>query len=82
MGFILYRTVTVICIFLSARLSLSAALISNQVALAAEFLSVAWWLGVFWGEEKLPEPEAVIAEQVEDVPEQYGKTWEAAARML
>ncbi|HET8889022.1 MAG TPA: hypothetical protein VFQ41_08970 [Candidatus Angelobacter sp.] len=82
MGFILYRTVAVICIFLSARLSLSAALISNQVALAAEFLSVAWWLGVFWGEEKIPEPEAVIAEQVEDVPEQYGKTWEAAARML
>lgn len=82
MGFILYRTVAVICIFLSARLSLSAAVIASQVQMAAEFLSVAWWLGVFWGEEKVAEPEAVIAEHVEEMPEQYGKTWETAARML
>ena len=55
MGFILYLTVSVICIFISARFSLSAALIANQVGMAADFLSLAWWLGVFWGEEKLPE---------------------------
>lgn len=82
MGFLLYRTVAVICIFLSARLSLGTALIANQVNAAAEFLAMAWWLGVFWGEEKLPEPEVIIPEQVEEMPEQYGKTWEAAARML
>ena len=82
MGFLLYRAVAVICIFLAARLPLSAALITNQVAMAAEFLSVAWWLGVFWGEEKLPEPAVVIPEQVEEMPEQYGKTWETATRML
>ena len=85
MGFILYRTVVVVCIFLAARLSLNAAAIANQVQMAAEFLSLAWWLGVFWGEEKLPEPEVVIPEQsaeVEEMAEKYAKSWEAAARML
>lgn len=81
-GFTLYRTVALICLFIAARLSLSAALIANQVNAAAEFLSVAWWLGVFWGEEKLPEPEAVISEQVEEMPAQYGETVEAAAQLL
>ena len=63
MGFILYLTVSVICIFISARFSLSVALIANQVEMAAEFLSMAWWLGVFWGEEKLPEE--ATSEQLE-----------------
>ncbi len=76
-GFILYLTVTVICIFTAARLSLSAALIANQVEAAAEFLAMAWWLGVFWGEERLPEPVVVVPE-AEEVPEQYGKTWESS----
>ena len=83
MGFLLYRTVAVVCIFLSARMSLGTALIANQVDAAAEFLAVAWWLGVFWGPEKLPEPEVIIPEQeVGERPEQYGKNWETAARML
>lgn len=92
-GFILYLTVTVICIFIAARFSLSVALIANQVAASAEFLAMAWWLGVFWGEEKLPQaaisaqvekklPQSVISGQVEEMPSQYGKTVEAVARML
>lgn len=80
-GFSFYLTASVICIFISARFSLSTAMIANQVNMAAEFLTVAWWLGVFWGEEKLPEPAAVILEQVEEMPEQYRDTWETAARM-
>src|SRR5205823_5049433 len=40
MGFILYQTVSVICIFIAARLSLSVALIANQVEMAAEFLAM------------------------------------------
>ena len=82
MGFILYLTVSVICIFISARFSLSAALISNQVVAAAEFLAMAWWLGVFWGEEKLPEPEAFMSEQVEETVARYRKTVEEAAQLL
>jgi hypothetical protein len=80
MGFILYLTVSVICIFISARFSLSVALIANQVEMAAEFLSLAWWLGVFWGEEKLPEE--AISEQVEETVARYRKTVEEAAQML
>jgi hypothetical protein len=80
MGFILYLTVSVICIFVAARFSLSTALIANQVDMAAEFLSVAWWLGVFWGEEKLPQ--AARSAQVVEMPRQYGETVEAVARML
>jgi hypothetical protein len=82
MGFILYLTVAVLCIFIAARFSLSAARTADQVRAAAEFLSLAWWLGVFWGEEKLPESEVAIPEPVEEMPEKYAKTWEAAARML
>ena len=80
MGFILYLTVSVICIFISARFSLSAALIANQVEMAAEFLLMAWWLGVFWGEEKLPEED--ISEQVEEMVARYRKTVEEAAQLL
>jgi len=79
-GFILYLTVSVICIFISARLSLSVALIANQVEMAADFLSLAWWLGVFWGEEKLPEE--AISEQVEETVARYRKTVEEAAQLL
>jgi len=79
-GFILYLTVAVICIFISARLPLSAALIANQVEMAADFLSLAWWLGVFWGEEKLPEE--AISEQVEETVARYSKTVEEAAQLL
>jgi hypothetical protein len=81
MGFILYLTVSDICIFISARSSLSAALIANQVEMAAEFLTVAWWLGVFWGEEKLPE-EAISDQQVEETAARYSKTVEEAAQLL
>jgi len=81
MGFILYLTVSVTCIFISTRSSLSAALIANQVEIAAEFLSMAWWLGVFWGEEKLPE-EAISEEQVEETVARYIKTVEEAAQLL
>lgn len=79
-GFILYLTVSVICIFISARFSFSVALIANQVEMAAEFLSMAWWLGVFWGEEKLPEE--AISEQVEETVARYRKTVEEAAQLL
>jgi len=48
-GFIFYLPASVICLFISMRSSLSVALIANQVDMAAEFLSVAWWLGVFLG---------------------------------
>lgn len=80
MGFILYLTASVICIFISARFSLSAALFAGQVGMAAEFLSLAWWLGVFWGEEKLPEED--ISEQVEETVARYSKTVEEAAQLL
>jgi hypothetical protein len=85
-GFILYLTVSVICVYIRARFSLGAALIAGQVGTAADFLSLAWWLGVFWGEEKLPEearlPEEATPEQVEQLVEKYRKTVEEAARLL
>lgn len=80
MGFILYLTVAVTCIFISARFSLSVALIANQVEMAVEFLAMAWWLGVFWGEEKLPEED--ISEEVEETVARYRRTVEEAAQML
>ena len=79
-GFIFYLTASVICFFISMRFSLSTAMIANQVDMAAEFLTVAWWLGVFWGEEKLPEE--AIPEQVKEMVAKYTKTVEAAAQML
>jgi hypothetical protein len=80
LGFILYLTVSVICVYIRARFSLGAALIAGQVEMAADFLSLAWWLGVFWGEEKLPQ--AAISAQVEEMPAQYEDTAEAVARLL
>ena len=82
MGFILYLTASVICSFISMRFSLSIALIANQVEMAANFLLVAWWLGVFWGMEKLPKPEAATSEQAEEMVTQYTNTVQAAARLL
>jgi hypothetical protein len=80
LGFILYLTASVTCTFISAQLSLSVALIANQVVMAAEFLTMAWWLGVFWGEEKLPEKAKPA--QVAEMPSQYGKNVELIARMM
>jgi len=84
MGFILYLTVTVIRLFVSARFSLSTAMIANQVGMASEFLAMAWWLGVFWGEEKLEEKPAEEAtlRQVDEMVEKYIRTVEEAARLL
>jgi len=96
MGFIVYRTVALICLFIAIRFSLGAALIARQVEMAAEFLLVAWWLGVFWGEEKLPERDwaaqsgshggsGTISAQIAQMPSQssqYGKTLETVARMM
>jgi len=79
-GFILYRTASVICVFISMRFSLSTALIANQVEMAAEFLAMAWWLGVFWGEEKLAEE--ATPEEVDEMVAKYTTTVEAAARLL
>jgi hypothetical protein len=82
-GFIVYRTVALICLFVAVRFSLGAALIANQVEMAANFLLVAWWLGVFWGEEKFPEK--AISAQVAQMPNQssqYGKTLETVARLM
>ena len=79
-GFILYLTVAVACIFVEGRFSLNAAQIAVQVGMAAEFLAMAWWLGVFWGQEKLPE--AAIFERVEERVTKYTDTIEEAARML
>ena len=83
MGFILYLTASVICFFIAMRFSLSTAMIANQVDFAAEFLVMTWWLGVFWGQEKLPK-EASISEQlqVEETLAQYTNTVEETARML
>jgi hypothetical protein len=50
--------------------------------MAADFLALAWWLGVFWGEEKLAEPEAATSEQVEDTVAKYRRSVEEAAQML
>jgi hypothetical protein len=76
----LYLTISVACVFVSARFSLAAAQIAGQVAVAAEFLSLAWWLGVFWGEEKLPK--AVTYEEVGEMVASYRSISEAAARLL
>jgi hypothetical protein len=80
MGFVFYLTASVVCLFVTARFSLTVALIANQVYMAAEFLTMAWWLGVFWGEEK--PPQSIISTQVEEMSAQYGETVEALARML
>jgi len=79
-GFIAYRTVALTCLFVAVRFSLGAALIANQVDMAANFLLVAWWLGVFWGEEK--PSDAVISAQVTEMPTQYRNNVEAVARMM
>ena len=79
-GFVLYLTISVVSVFIRARLSLGAALIAGQVGMAAYFLSLAWWLGVFWGDEKIPE--AATPEQVEEMVAKYRKTVEEAARLL
>lgn len=79
-GFVLYLTISVISVFIRARFSPGAALIAGQVGMAAEFLSLAWWMGVFWGEEKLPE--AATPEEVEEIVAKYIQTVETAARLL
>ena len=79
-GFIFYLTVCVVSVFIRARFSMGAALIAGQVAMAAEFLSLAWWLGVFWGEERLPK--ATTYEQVGEMMANYRRISEAAARLL
>lgn len=79
-GFVLYLTISVISVFIRARFSLGAALLAGQVGMAAYFLSLAWWLGVFWDEEKLPV--AATPEQVEEIVARYRETVEAAARLL
>jgi hypothetical protein len=82
-GFILYLTFSVICNFVAMRFPLSIAMIANQVCMAAEFLTMTWWLGVFWGEEKLPQ-EASITEQLQvaETLAQYTRTIEEAAHLL
>jgi MFS family permease len=80
LGFILYCTVAVVCIFIEARWSLKVAAIANQVNMAAEFLAVAWWLGVFWGDENIRQ--TAIPTQAEEMPPPYGETLETVARML
>jgi hypothetical protein len=82
LGFIFNLTASVICLFISMRFSLNTAMIANQVGMAAEFLTMAWWVGVFWGDEKLAEPEDAISEQVEETVARYTKTMEEAAQML
>jgi hypothetical protein len=79
-GFMFYLTISVISVFVRARFSLAAALIANQVGMAADFLSLAWWLGVFWGEEKLPK--AVTYEEFGERVASYRSISEAAARLL
>jgi hypothetical protein len=73
-------TVSAISVFIRARFSLAAALVAGQVGMIAEFLSVAWWLGVFWGPEDVPE--AATSDQVEEMLAKYRMTTEAAARLL
>ena len=82
-GFILYLTSSAICNFVAMRFPLGIAMIANQVCMAAEFLTMTWWLGVFWGEERLSD-EAPISEQLQiaETLAQYTKTVEEAARML
>jgi len=82
-GFILYLTSSLICNFVAMRFSLSIAMIANQTCMAAEFLTMAWWLGVFWGEEKLPKEAPIIEQlQVAETLAQYTKTVEEAAHLL
>jgi hypothetical protein len=52
--------------------------------MAVDFLSLAWWLGVFWGEEKLEEKlaEEATPGQVDDMVAKYIRTVEEAARLL
>lgn len=81
LGFVLYLTISVIAVFIRTRFSLEAARVAGQAGMAAEFLSLAWWVGVFWGEEeKLPE--TATSEQIEEVLARYRETVEAAARLL
>jgi len=84
MGFIFYLAASVICVFIAMRFSLSTAMIANQAGMAADFLAMAWWLGVFWGEERLEEKPAEEAApgQVDEMVADYIKTVEEAARML
>jgi len=79
-GFFLYLTVSAISIFGRARFPVGIAVIASQVGMTAEFLSWAWWLGVFWGAEELPE--AATSEQAEEMLAKYRMTTEAAARLL
>jgi len=84
MGFMLYLTASVICLFIAMRFSFSIGMIANQASAAAEFLTMIWWLGVFWGEEKLPK-EAFISEQLqveETLAQQHTTTVEETVRML
>jgi hypothetical protein len=59
-------------------------MIANQVEAAVEFLVMAWWLGVFWGEEKSEEKlaEEATPRQVDEMVAKYIKTVEEAARQL
>lgn len=83
LGFILYLTASVVCFFIAMRFSLGTAMIANQVDYAAEFLVMTWWLGVFWGEEKLPKEASIVEQlQIEETLAQYTKTVEEAAQML
>jgi hypothetical protein len=79
-GFFLYLTVSAISVFIRGRFSFGVAEIASQVGTTAEFLSVAWWLGVFWGAEDLPV--AATSEQAEEMLAKYRMTTEAAARLL
>ena len=83
MGFILYLTFSVISLFVAMRFSLGIAMIANQVCMATEFLTMTWWLGVFWGEEKLPKEAPIIEQlQVAETLAQYTKTVDEAAQLL
>jgi len=83
MGFILYLTFSVISLFVAMRFSLGIAMIANQVCMATEFLTMTWWLGVFWGEEKLPKEASIIEQlQVAETLAQYTKTVDEAAQLL
>jgi hypothetical protein len=79
LGFLLYLTISVISVFIRGRLSLGAALIAGQVDMAANILSLAWWLGIFRAEEK---PLEATPAQVEETLGRYRETMEAASKML
>jgi hypothetical protein len=84
MGFILSLAASVISTFIAMRFSLSTAMIANQVGMAADFLAMAWWLGVFWGEEKSEEKlvEEATPRQIDEMVEKYIRTVEEATRRL